>query len=426
MATNSDYDSGREKEQNGDQAEKMKTKIMSVWNNVKYGWSSKSQTNFSYHTPIWLLGECYHHRPDDPNETEQSAEDDCLTPMERFKRDFTSRLWLTYRREFQQLAGTSLTTDCGWGCMLRSGQMMLAQSFLTHFLGRDWCLYDVETKEQIAYHRQIVKWFGDQPGEQSPFSVHRLVSLGHEAGKRPGDWYGPASVAHILKRAMDTAPKFDPLLNQLCVYIAQDCTVYKQDVINLCRSQRADVTDSRSSQLWCSVIILIPVRLGGEELNPVYISCIKSLFTLKHCIGIIGGKPKHSLYFIGFQEDKLIHLDPHLCQDVVDMRSRDFPLQSFHCMSPRKMSLMKMDPSCTIGFYCKTQDDFKEFCSYAQEVLDSTKHVGDYPMFIFSDGCSLEHQLPQSKKNKPDRLLRVRHLDSEGRPKSQVEEFVFL
>lgn len=28
---------------------------------------------------------------------------------------------------------------------------------------------------------------------------------------------------------------------------------------------------------------------------------MQSLLTLDHCVGIIGGKPKHSVYFVGFQ-----------------------------------------------------------------------------------------------------------------------------
>ena len=55
---------------------------------------------------------------------------------------------------------------------------------------------------------------------------------------------------------------------------------------------------------------------------------------MEYCIGIIGGRPKHSVYFVGFQENKLLYLDPHYVQKRVDMSRPDFDLTVLHyvCM----------------------------------------------------------------------------------------------
>uniref|UniRef100_A0A8C1JCB1 Cysteine protease n=1 Tax=Cyprinus carpio TaxID=7962 RepID=A0A8C1JCB1_CYPCA len=431
-----------------DEVEKLKSKLMSAWHNVKYSWVLKSKTAFSRNSPVFLLGKCYHFTAvDDESPTEsctaEALDDDVVTGnADGFRKDFTSRVWLTYRKEFPTLPGSTITSDCGWGCTLRAGQMILAQALLLHILGRDWTWAEALTLEpldtetwtssaarrlvatleasiqgervqvtqqrlcaaqggakeaesylQEAYHRTIVSWFGDGPS--ALLGIHRLVQLGMTSGKRAGDWYGPAVMAHILRKAVDEA--VDAMLKGISVYVAQDCTVYSADVIDSHSGQTGSHSDpqglnSEAAPDSRAVIILIPVRLGGEKINPEYLSFVKSILSLEYCIGIIGGKPKQAYYFVGFQDDSLIYMDPHYCQSFVDVSTSDFPLQSFHCPSPKKMPFSKMDPSCTIGFYSKNVEHYERISTELSKILQPSSKE-KYPAFTFMKGHGKDYEL---------------------------------
>ncbi|XP_016108340.1 cysteine protease ATG4D-like [Sinocyclocheilus grahami] len=100
---------------------KLKTKLISAWNNLRYGgWSLKSKPRLSMSSPVCLLGQSY--------QLSYSGE------RESFRRVSSSLLWMTYRRGFPLLDGSALTSDAGWGCMLRSAQMLLAHGLMLHMM----------------------------------------------------------------------------------------------------------------------------------------------------------------------------------------------------------------------------------------------------------------------------------------------------
>jgi len=481
----------------------IKTKLLSAWNNVKYGknaWATSDmfKPGFSRNSPVWLLGHAYHRKlvsatAESPtgNTVRTFSETDC--GIEEFQRDFQSRIWMTYRRDFPEIGSSRLTTDCGWGCMIRSGQMMIAQALICHWLGRDWRLTSskgidlnpTERWQSERLYRAVIQLFSDIPDTRAaPLSLHSVVGLGQAAGKKAGDWFGPHTVAHLLAGAARRAERGagQGLLDTVSVYVAQDCTVYTGDVENLCSSACADeslknfencdessdfslvdlpgtnsdisrdveidgetwclehqespapVVDNSTSS-WRSVIILIPVRLGSEIFNPIYNSCIKNLLTLECCIGIIGGKPKHSLYFIGFQDDDLIHLDPHRLQSKVDMNVPDFNAESYHCPNPRKVNLKKLDPSCCIGFYLRTRDEWSAWCETISGLVTPPQIQGirsEYPMFVVSPGRSSDTRCLNDWVNVngdaslSNSLLSPGSMSLGSHQELETEEFVFL
>jgi len=488
----------------------VKKKFISVWNNVKYGknaWSTSDifKQGFSRNSPVWILGQAYHRKlvstlkesPPKGNTVRTFTETDC--GIEAFEKDFQSRLWMTYRKDFQELQGSRLSTDCGWGCMIRSVQMLMAQAMVLHWLGRDWRsdeaqsgILSVEHWKSEKLHRAIIQLFSDTPDTRAaPLSIHNLVKLGQVAGKKPGDWFGPHTVAHIVAAAVQQAARGDGqgLLDNVVVAVAQDCTVYKQDIEDLCSSEiivetvtkdtdvandfsvleiaknginrsvnfeqeetcqysltqdvvidgetwcleqeskflpQGSVTDQESIDQWKSLIILIPVRLGSDNFNQIYSSCIKNLLTLESCIGIIGGKPKHSLYFLGFQDDDLIHLDPHRLQDKAETFRHNFSTESYHCKNPRKIQLKKMDPSCCIGFYLRTKSEYTAWCDSIMGVVTPPQINGirnEYPMFVVAEGRGADNRgLSDWVKLGHDSL----NSNNSETSNMETEEFVFL
>lgn len=49
-----------------------------------------------------------------------------------------------------------------------------------------------------------------------------------------------------------------------------------------------------------AMFILVPLRLGLDKLNEDYLPGLHSIFKMPQCVGIIGGKRAHSVYFVGF------------------------------------------------------------------------------------------------------------------------------
>jgi len=113
--------------------------------------------------------------------------------------------------------------------------------------------------------------------------------------------------------------------DSLTVYVAKEGVLYRDQIEVLCLHHKRteispspvrkrsvesggdDDTDNDNTvrndvdENWRPLLILIPVRLGIDKLNCDYVEALRMLLHMKECLGIVGGKPKQSLYFVGCQ-----------------------------------------------------------------------------------------------------------------------------
>nr|XP_018266846.1 uncharacterized protein I303_00824 [Kwoniella dejecticola CBS 10117]OBR89004.1 hypothetical protein I303_00824 [Kwoniella dejecticola CBS 10117] len=229
-----------------------------------------------------------------------------------------------------------LTSDAGWGCMLRTGQSMLANALVHLHLGRDWRLPHKPTyltasprgldhlKHYVEYVK-ILSWFLDDPSPLCPFSVHRMALIGKELGKEVGEWFGPSTAAGALKTLTNS---FAPC--GLAVSTATDSIIYRSDVYQMSNSPSQNWNRSTSGNTWGgkAVLILVGIRLGLDGVNPIYYESIKSLFAFPQSVGIAGGRPSSSYYFVGSQANSLFYLDPHLTRSAIPLEIPPAPSPS--------------------------------------------------------------------------------------------------
>ncbi len=80
----------------------------------------------------------------------------------------------------------------------------------------------------------------------------------------------------------------------------------------------------------------------------------QSVFEFEECVGVIGGRPNHALYFIGCVDEELLSLDPHdVTQTSGVVRSRttqeDLDIDAtFHTERCHRINLQQVDPSLSL------------------------------------------------------------------------------
>ncbi|KAK3384736.1 hypothetical protein B0H63DRAFT_522082 [Podospora didyma] len=324
--------------------------------------------------------------PDTPPESVASSFDSSLAYEDpgqdggwppAFLDDFESRIWMTYRTGFEMIprsadpkAASALSfamrlktsfgdqtagfsSDTGWGCMIRSGQSLLANAILTARVGREW-----RRPSDPEAEREVLALFADDT--RAPYSLHNFVMHGAVAcGKHPGEWFGPSATARCIQALTKAQDSW------LRVYSTGDLPdVYEDSFL---------ATANPDGMGFHPTLILVCTRLGIDKINQVYKEALVATLQMPQSIGIAGGRPSSSHYFIGAQGQWLFYLDPHHPRPALPYHEdpKDYTpeeVNSCHTRRLRHLHVEDMDPSMLIGFLIKDEDDWDMWKS-------SVKHV---------------------------------------------------
>ena len=288
---------------------------------------------------------------------------------EAFAEDMASRVWVTYRSGFSMMGSSGLTTDAGWGCTIRSGQMLLANCLFLHFKGREWRRKGLSEgdEDEKEWVKEILSLFYDTPLQNHYLSIHNVVAQGKAFGITPGHWVGPYVLSQTFGKIINGRGQLSPLALYLAASEAGGIpTLYKSKGYAQATNTNLEKQDSIEGKSWKPLLILIPVTLGvTPSINPCYVPQILTVLSMPQSVGIIGGKPGSSVYVVGRQGERILYLDPHtlkpshLDQDASYAAAKENEvIDSYFCDSIHHMLAAKLDPSLALGFYCRSKAAF--------------------------------------------------------------------
>uniref|UniRef100_A0A1D1ZNK5 Cysteine protease n=1 Tax=Auxenochlorella protothecoides TaxID=3075 RepID=A0A1D1ZNK5_AUXPR len=358
--------------------------------------------------PIWIMGQEYAASP----ELGQEEQEEVLRELVCC---FQSIIWMTYRSHFAPITvgDSHLRTDAGWGCTLRSGQMIMAQGLRRHLLGSDWRWPEESVASPPPGLASLLSLFHDLPQTSAPLSIHSLCEHGRACGVQAGRWLGPWVMAKSMEAVARTSrPLLDVGLTvavldepggavpQLLISSHEDLWggPFGGEAAAGPEPRPAGGGGPSSCAKRPGLIMLVPLVLGLGKLNPRYIPQLQAVLTMPQSIGIVGGRPGSSLYFVGTQQDLLLYLDPH---EVQEAATGDEHWRSYCGTTLRTLPFTAMDPSLALGFYVGSKEEYLGLCS-ALEQLESRS--GGAPLVCVTRArLSMEHESPLDEWE-PDEL----------------------
>lgn len=241
---------------------------------------------------------------------------------------------LTYRRDFACLPRSSVTSDKGWGCLIRTGQMLLAQTLSRH--------------EHNVGNDQILQLFQDLDSGEAPFSIHNFIrAIANPNEKFCARYWSPTQCSQAIVQLVSAAQHH--LSHPLAVYVGENGCLYNDEVLDMLARG--------------SLLLLLPLRGGcGDRITQgVYTMIEYFLSRCRFCVGIIGGTPKRSYYLVGVsasRQQRVLYLDPHIQTQPSYIGKDNLGTYRESAVTVPSVEWKRIDTSLLVGFYVRNKAEW--------------------------------------------------------------------
>lgn len=206
----------------------------------------------------------------------------------------TELIFACYRCDFPSLDG--YTDDCGWGCTIRSGQMMVANALR-------------RAGSAVPYIEAKIM---DEPDRQ--YSIHSIVREATEFSCKAGEWFSPSVTLKSI----------------------QKCSRDEDLQVRVFNGAVPEFIEEKP------LLLILSTRLGLDSIPDTISKELKKILKDTRCVGIVGGKRTSSYYFVDVEDGMLVYLDPH--------ELRNHLVDGYKVSRKKTLKISDLDPSVAVGF----------------------------------------------------------------------------
>jgi len=295
-------------------------------------------------------------------------------------------LYISYRKNFPIIFNNNqkkYTSDSGWGCMIRCGQMIMSRALFKYFKLKYSKKYYIRLFKSIQYFLEIPFDIKDLPLNLKPminkfnksnnnkilkiyppFGIKSICKIGEYYDKTAGKWFSDVNVVNIFKSISEYFELFDDLK-----ILNYQNSINIKDVLNNCFEETKKTNsneifefDKKNYELKKVGVIFVSCRIGLNTIIKEYYNYIKKIFSSKNCLGIIGGRLNLAYYFIGYNDEKneLLYLDPHTTNKVVDIVDVKHFIKNYIIKEIHSLKIEKLVTAFTVGFIFRNIQEFKD------------------------------------------------------------------